>query len=89
MPHLLPDPAYFASLPKVISSGAVILRDEHGRIHSGFNAVLAIWTRLGYHRAVAVFAWPPVFALCETLYDHVVAPSLAYWARVRQPGAST
>ena len=32
MPRLLPDPAYFASLPKIISSGAVILRDEHGRI---------------------------------------------------------
>lgn len=32
MPRLLPDPAYFASLPKVITSGAVILRDEHGRI---------------------------------------------------------
>ena len=32
MPRLLPDPAYFATLPKVISSGAVILRDEDGRI---------------------------------------------------------
>ncbi|MFC7457523.1 NUDIX domain-containing protein [Brachybacterium sp. GCM10030267] len=31
MPRLLPDPAYFASLPKVISSGAVILRDEDDR----------------------------------------------------------
>lgn len=31
MPRLLPDPAYFASLPKVITSGAVILRDEDGR----------------------------------------------------------
>ncbi|WP_193103661.1 NUDIX hydrolase [Brachybacterium sp. FME24] len=31
MPRLLPDPAYFATLPKVISSGAVILRDEDGR----------------------------------------------------------
>src|SRR5699024_5133227 len=30
MPRLLPDPAYFATLPKVISSGSVILRDEHG-----------------------------------------------------------
>lgn len=29
MPRLLPDPAYFATLPKVITSGAVILRDEH------------------------------------------------------------
>ncbi|ACU86739.1 NUDIX hydrolase [Brachybacterium faecium] len=32
MPRLLPDPAYFASLPKVISSGAVILRDEHDHL---------------------------------------------------------
>lgn len=32
MPHLLPEPAYFASLPKAIMSGAVILRDEHGRL---------------------------------------------------------
>ena len=32
MPHLLPDPAYFATLPKVITSGAVILRDEHDRL---------------------------------------------------------
>lgn len=31
MPRLLPDPAYFATLPKVISSGAVILRDEDDR----------------------------------------------------------
>ncbi|MGP9536403.1 NUDIX domain-containing protein [Brachybacterium sp. AOP43-C2-M15] len=31
MPRLLPDPAYFASLPKAITSGAVILRDEDGR----------------------------------------------------------
>lgn len=32
MPKLLPAPAYFASLPKAIVSGAVILRDEHGRV---------------------------------------------------------
>lgn len=31
MPKLLPSPAYFATLPKTITSGAVILRDEHGR----------------------------------------------------------
>lgn len=31
MPRLLPDPAYFATLPKVITSAAVILRDERGR----------------------------------------------------------
>lgn len=32
MNELLPDAVYFASLPKVITSGAVILRDEHGRV---------------------------------------------------------
>ncbi len=32
MPRLLPEPAYFASLPKAITSGAVILRDEHDHL---------------------------------------------------------
>lgn len=32
MPRLLPEPAYFATLPKVITSGAVILRDEHDHL---------------------------------------------------------
>jgi len=66
------------------------LRDEHGRMQSGFRAVLALWARLpGYRRLVAVFSWPPLLALCETIYDHIVAPGLAYWARVRQPGVRT
>jgi uncharacterized protein (TIGR01777 family) len=66
------------------------LRDEHGRIQSGFRAVLALWARLpGYRRLVGVFSWPPLLAFCETLYDHIVAPGLAYWARVRQTGART
>ena len=66
------------------------LRDEHGRIQSGFRAVLALWARLpGYRRLARVFSWPPLLALCETIYDHIVAPGLAYWARVRQTGART
>ncbi|PWH06208.1 ADP-ribose pyrophosphatase [Brachybacterium endophyticum] len=32
MNELLPDPVYFAGLPTVITSGAVLLRDEHGRV---------------------------------------------------------
>ncbi len=32
MPRLLPEPAYFATLPKAITSGAVILRDEHDHL---------------------------------------------------------
>jgi predicted DCC family thiol-disulfide oxidoreductase YuxK len=64
------------------------LRDEQGRIVSGFGAVLAIWARLPeYRRMASVFSWPPLRAVCETLYDHMVAPGLAYWARLRQPGA--
>jgi uncharacterized protein (TIGR01777 family) len=64
------------------------LRDEHGRIQSGFRAVLALWARLpGYRRLVGVFSWPPVLVLCETLYDHIVAPGLSAWGRIRQTGA--
>jgi uncharacterized protein (TIGR01777 family) len=63
------------------------LRDEQGRIVSGFGAVLAIWARLPeYRRLASVFSWPPLRAVCETLYDHCIAPGLAYWARVRQLG---
>jgi uncharacterized protein (TIGR01777 family) len=63
------------------------LRDEQGRIVSGFGAVLAIWARLPeYRRLASVFSWPPLRAVCETLYDHLVAPGLAHWARVRQSG---
>ena len=64
------------------------LRDEHGRILSGFSAALAIWSRIPEYRWLArLFSWPPLRALCESLYDHVVAPGLAHWARVRQTGA--
>jgi len=66
------------------------LRDEHGRIVSGFPAVLAIWARMPeYRRLARIFSWPPLLAICETIYDHLVAPGLAYWARVRQTGART
>ena len=64
------------------------LRDEHGRIVSGFRAVLALWARLPeYRRLASILSWPPLRAVCETIYDHWVAPGLAYWARVRQEGA--
>ena len=63
------------------------LRDEQGRIFSGFDAALALWARIPEYRWLArVFSWPPLRALCESLYDHVVAPGLAHWARVRHSG---
>lgn len=64
------------------------LRDEQGRVFSGFGAVLALWARLpGYRWLGRACSWPPLRAVCETLYDHVVAPGLAHWARVRHAGA--
>ena len=66
------------------------LRDEQGRMVSGFRAVLVLWSRIPEYRWLArVFSLPPLRAVCESLYDHVVAPSLAWWARTRHPGART
>jgi predicted DCC family thiol-disulfide oxidoreductase YuxK len=63
------------------------LRDEQGRVLSGFSAVLALWARIPEYRWLSqVFSFPPLRALCESLYDHVVAPGLAHWARVRHSG---
>ena len=63
------------------------LRDEQGRVLSGFRAVIALWARIPEYRWLArVFSWTPLRAICESLYDHVVAPGLAHWARVRQTG---
>jgi predicted DCC family thiol-disulfide oxidoreductase YuxK len=65
------------------------LRDEQGRIVSGFSAALAIWSRIPELRWLArVFSWPPLRLVCESLYDHVVAPGLARWARIRQAGVA-
>jgi len=63
------------------------LRDEQGRIFSGFSAILALWARMpGYRWMWRVFSVPPLRAVCETMYDHVVALGLALWARLRQNG---
>lgn len=65
------------------------LRDEQGRIVSGFSAAIGIWSRIPRYRILArVFSWPPLRAVCESLYDHVLAPGLAHWARVRNPGVA-
>jgi uncharacterized protein (TIGR01777 family) len=70
--------------------GRLYLRDEQGRIFSGFGAVLALWARMpGYRRLSRVCGWPPLRAVCELMYDHVVAPGLASWARARQAGVKT
>jgi predicted DCC family thiol-disulfide oxidoreductase YuxK len=63
------------------------LRDEQGRVFSGFGAVLALWARMpGYRHLARLCSWTPLRAVFETLYDHAVAPGLARWARLRQNG---
>jgi len=65
------------------------LRDEQGRIVSGFSAALAIWSRIPEMRLMArVFSWPPLRVVCESFYDHVLAPGLARWGRTRQAGVA-
>src|SRR5262249_51540929 len=62
----------------------VYLRDADGRILSGMPALVHLWSRMPRYRWLSrVLALPvlrPFFAL---LYDHVVAPSLAFWATRR------
>jgi uncharacterized protein (TIGR01777 family) len=63
------------------------LVDEHGRTLSGFRAILALWARMpGYRTLSWVFAWPPLRMPTEMFYDHLLAPGLARWARIRQSG---
>ncbi len=60
------------------------LRDEHGRVSSGFDAMLALWDRLPVYRSVArVFRLPGLHAAGAALYGHVIAPLLTAWARRR------
>ena len=64
-------------------------RDYRRRLLT-LGAVLALWARMpGYRWLGRVFSLPPLRAVCEVLYDHIVAPGLAYWARVRQSGVRT
>jgi uncharacterized protein (TIGR01777 family) len=66
------------------------LLDEHGRMVSGFRAVLALWARMPrYRRLSRVCSWPPLRAVFESIYDHIVAPGLSAWARIRQTGVKT
>ncbi len=65
------------------------LRDERGRITSGFEALLLLWARMpGYRLAARILSVPPLRALGGALYDHVIAPSLTRWARHRAARAA-
>lgn len=62
----------------------VYIRDADGQIVSGMPAIIALWSRIPrYVWASRVFSLPLIRPATELLYDHVIAPSLALWAKTR------
>jgi len=62
----------------------VYLRDANGRILSGMPALIHLWSKMPEYRWLSrVLALPVLKFLSTLLYDHAVAPSLAFWATRR------
>lgn len=62
----------------------VYLRDAEGQILSGMPALVHLWSNMPEYRWVAkVLTLPIVRPISTVLYDHVIAPSLAFWASRR------
>jgi uncharacterized protein (TIGR01777 family) len=62
----------------------VYVRDGEDRILSGMPAIIALWWRMpGYVWLARTFSLPLLRQTSVVLYDHVIAPSLAHWARAR------
>jgi len=65
----------------------VYLRRADGSILSGMPALLRLWSRIPRYRWLSrLLATPVLGALSNILYDHAVAPALAYWAQRRSVG---
>jgi uncharacterized protein (TIGR01777 family) len=63
----------------------VYLKDSKGRIVSGLPALIELWRRMPRYRWLATLtSLPIVRAIFVGLYDNVIAPSLAAWARARR-----
>ena len=62
----------------------VYIRDRRGNILSGMPAIVALWTRMPGHKWLArLFSLPLLRPASVAMYDHVIAPTLAWWARSR------
>jgi uncharacterized protein len=60
----------------------VYLRDGKGQILSGMPAIIALWSRMPRYLWLSrLFNLPLIRQAAVVLYNHVVAPSLALWAR--------
>lgn len=63
----------------------VYMRDADGSIVSGLPALIELWRRMpGYGWVARVFSLPVLHPVAASLYDHLVAPGLAWWARTRR-----
>ena len=63
----------------------VYLTEATGRIVSGLPALIELWSRMRRYRWLAkLTSARVVLPLSEGLYDHVIAPGLASWARMRR-----
>jgi uncharacterized protein len=62
----------------------VYLREADGQILSGMPALVYLWSKLPKYRWVSrVVALPVLDSLSALIYDHIVAPGLAFWATRR------
>jgi uncharacterized protein (TIGR01777 family) len=62
----------------------VYVKDGEGRILSGMQALIALWSRMpGYGWLATTFSLPLLRPTSAAIYDHLVAPTLARWARTR------
>lgn len=62
----------------------VYIRAANGQILSGMPAIIALWSRMPrYEWASRLFSLPVIRQATELLYDHLIAPSLALWAKTR------
>jgi predicted DCC family thiol-disulfide oxidoreductase YuxK len=60
----------------------VYLRDASGHVISGMPALIALWSQVpGYRPLARILSWPVLRPIAVLLYDHLIAPALAYWAR--------
>jgi uncharacterized protein len=62
----------------------VYIKDSEGRILSGMPAIISLWSRMPRYGWLAMTLNLPLLRpATAVLYDHVVAPTLAHWARTR------
>jgi uncharacterized protein len=62
----------------------VYFKDSEGRILSGMPAIISLWSRMPKYGWLATTLNLPVLRpATAVLYDHVIAPTLAHWAKTR------